>query len=90
MLITIALLLCISDHVAEEDASAFARAAERRGYDVQAEDGPGCAATLFASDSDWADYRRMGFDDGGLDNGNPRPLTIDRSNDIITAWEARL
>lgn len=87
--ITIPLLLCISPYVGEDDASVFGRAAQHRGYDVQTGNGPECAATLFASDSDWADVSLLGFDDGTLDGGRPVQLTMDRADALITAWEAR-
>ncbi len=90
MAIYLALLICLSDHVPEDDASAFARAAQRRGYEVQTGSGPECAATLVRSDSDWATVALLGYDDGTLDGGRPRPLTIARAHDLITAWEARL
>lgn len=87
--ITIPLLLCISPYVGEDDASVFGRAAQHRGYDVQTGTGAECAATLYASDSDWAGVSLLGYDDGTLDGGKPQPLTLDRAADILTAWEAR-
>lgn len=86
----VALLICISGYVPEDDASAFARAAQRRGYDVQTGSGPECATTLVRSDSDWTTATMLGYDDGELDGAAHKPLTVDRAVDLITAWEARL
>ncbi len=86
----IALLLCISPHVPEDDATAFAYAAEARGYELATSTGPECAVTLVPSDSDWADASMLGYDDGTLDGGRPQPLTVDRAADLLTAWESRL
>jgi hypothetical protein len=90
MTIYISLLLCISGFVPQRDADTFALAASQRGYDVLVGWDVGCAATLHASDSDWADVSMLGYDDGTLDGGRRVRLTSERAEDIIISWEARL
>lgn len=89
MTIFVNLLLCISAYVPQHDARVFGAAANARGYDVFVGWSEGCAATLHASDSDWATTRLLGYNDGTLDGGCPAALTPERAADIITAWEAR-
>jgi hypothetical protein len=80
---TVALLLCVSPAVPKADAVTFAKVAHAKGYSVQLEEGPGCAASLWRGKNDAANAYVLSYDD-------TRRLTAARAGDIVLAWEAQL
>lgn len=80
MITYIALLLCISPIATEHDRNMLAREAVKRGYDVHLGTSPVCIVEAMPGLQDLTYAEIWTFRE---------PLTVERANDLVTAWEAR-